>query len=264
MAGVSKRTRNRPAIDVAESWSMEALRTEWQRLFCIEALPRISRELLVRGVVYRLQDVGYHLQEEAEGGLSKRVVRQLRDAVPNGSMAVGPTGTGDRRSNADGSSIGEPSQAALNNRESGTGPQSRLVAMALKPGTRLVREWQGRAHEVIVLADGYLWKGERYGSLSVIAGHITGAHWSGPRFFGTRKTVSARSQAGGTGVDAGAAKERRVAGVEAGGVKERRVAGVEASAAKERRAAGAARTPIASSASAPKAGSAIHRSGSDA
>lgn len=119
MAGISKRTRNRPAIDVAENWSMEALRTEWQRLFGIEAMPRISRELLVRGVIYRLQ-------EEAEGGLSKRVVRQLRDAVPDGTMAVGSTGTDDRGSNADGLTIGEPSQAALSNRDSGTGPQSRL------------------------------------------------------------------------------------------------------------------------------------------
>lgn len=133
------------------------------------------------------------------------------------------------------------------------------------PLSAQLREWQGRAHEVIVLADGYLWKGERYGSLSVIAQHITGAHWSGPRFFGTWKTVPARSQAGGTGVDARAAKEHRAAGVEAGAAKQCRVAGVDAGDAKERRAAGAARRPIASSASAPKAGgSAIHGSGSDA
>ena len=50
-------------------------------------------------------------------------------------------------------------------------------------GTRLVREWHGRLHEVEVLADGYLYRDERYRSLSAIARAITGAKWSGPRFF---------------------------------------------------------------------------------
>lgn len=54
----------------------------------------------------------------------------------------------------------------------------------LKPGTRLVREWNGVTHVVDVVEGGFLWKGERYRSLSVIARRITGARWSGPRFFG--------------------------------------------------------------------------------
>ena len=56
-----------------------------------------------------------------------------------------------------------------------------------KPGTRLIREWQGEIHEVTVLENGYRWQGRRYRSLSPIAEEITGAHWSGPRFFGTNK-----------------------------------------------------------------------------
>lgn len=56
----------------------------------------------------------------------------------------------------------------------------------LKPGGRLLREWNGITHAVDVVEDGYLWRGERYRSLSAIARAITGAHWSGPRFFGLK------------------------------------------------------------------------------
>ena len=54
-----------------------------------------------------------------------------------------------------------------------------------KPGSRLIREWQGAIYEVTVLEKGYRWQGRQYQSLSRIAEEITGAHWSGPRFFGT-------------------------------------------------------------------------------
>lgn len=57
-----------------------------------------------------------------------------------------------------------------------------------KAGTRLIREWQGHTHEVTVLDKGYLWQGTQYRSLSRIAREITGARWSGPRFFGIKKT----------------------------------------------------------------------------
>lgn len=55
---------------------------------------------------------------------------------------------------------------------------------SLKPGTRLVRSWRGKMHQVLVLEDGFEFDGRRYGSLTQIASDITGAHWSGPRFFG--------------------------------------------------------------------------------
>jgi hypothetical protein len=54
----------------------------------------------------------------------------------------------------------------------------------LKPGTRLLREWNGTTHIIDVAEGGFLWRGKRYRSLSVIARSITGARWSGPRFFG--------------------------------------------------------------------------------
>jgi Protein of unknown function (DUF2924) len=53
-----------------------------------------------------------------------------------------------------------------------------------KPGARLVRQWRGENHCVLVLEDGFLYQDLRYRSLTAIARAITGAHWSGPRFFG--------------------------------------------------------------------------------
>jgi hypothetical protein len=53
-----------------------------------------------------------------------------------------------------------------------------------KPGSHLVREWNGRTYQVEVIDGGYVMDGKTWRSLSAIARHITGAHWSGPRFFG--------------------------------------------------------------------------------
>ena len=58
--------------------------------------------------------------------------------------------------------------------------------MTIKPGTRLLREWQGRMHEVIILEEGALYDGRTWTSLSAVAREITGARWSGPRFFGLK------------------------------------------------------------------------------
>ncbi|HEY4856804.1 MAG TPA: DUF2924 domain-containing protein, partial [Xanthobacteraceae bacterium] len=61
----------------------------------------------------------------------------------------------------------------------------------LKPGTRLVREWQGRTYEVLVLNGGFSWQGMSYRSLSALARKITGTAWSGPLFFGMKPKRSA-------------------------------------------------------------------------
>jgi len=70
--------------------------------------------------------------------------------------------------------------------------------IVLKTGTRLVRHWRGHAHTVLVREDGFEHEGQHYRSLSVIAQRITGAHWSGPRFFGLTKRAGAS-----TGAEAG-------------------------------------------------------------
>ena len=60
---------------------------------------------------------------------------------------------------------------------------------ALKTGGRLIREWNGVTHVVDVVEGGFLWNGQRFTSLSPIACSITGARWSGPRFFGLKRSA---------------------------------------------------------------------------
>ncbi len=130
-------------INRIRSLGLEDLRREWRRLDHAE-LPRISRDLLVLAL-------GYRLQEFAHGGLGKATRRKLQ------TMARGLRTTG---------RVGPP------------------LCLSLKPGARLVREWRGRTHTVTVTEDGFAYAGKNYPSLTKIARKITGAHWSGPRFFG--------------------------------------------------------------------------------
>ncbi len=138
----------RASIDIAaELARLEALtnfelRAEWRRLHHMQPPKSLSRDLLLRGITYKIQ-------ERAFGGLSKSLLRKLTDG--------------------DASFVKH------------CRPAPRTV---VKPGTRLVREWNGETHTVLVHADGVEWRGTRYRSLSVVAREITGAHWSGPRFFG--------------------------------------------------------------------------------
>lgn len=129
---------------------LDAMREEWRRLHQTSPPRRLSRDSLLRAITY-------NLQERALGGVSKAVLRQLQ----------GPRS--DHRSSAV------------------TRPRLRRL---FKPGTRLVREWHGITHTVVILADGVEWRGRRYRSLSVVAHAITGAHWSGPRFFGVTAASS--------------------------------------------------------------------------
>lgn len=95
----------------------------------------------------------WHIQEPVLGGLDRETVKLL-DRLARGDNA---------------------------------GPSRRL-----KPGTVLVREYQGERHTVTVVAGGYLWRGATYASLSTIARAITGTAWSGPRFFGLRAGADRR------------------------------------------------------------------------
>lgn len=64
---------------------------------------------------------------------------------------------------------------------------SHIVRRKLKPGVRLLREWHGVTHEVIVTDTGFFWEGQTYKSLSAVACAITGTKWNGHRFFGLIK-----------------------------------------------------------------------------
>src|SRR5215467_5818621 len=67
--------------------------------------------------------------------------------------------------------------------------------LVLKTGTTLLRQWRGHAHTVLVRKDGFEYEGQHYRSLTMIAERITGAHWSGPRFFGLIKRAGASGDA---------------------------------------------------------------------
>ena len=97
--------------------------------------------------------IAYRRQEQEFGGLSRRTSIRLRALRNGGRASVQLSGE----------------------------------ALPLKPGVKLLREWQGKVHEVLALEDGrYAYAGKVWRSLSEIAREITGVRWSGPRFFGTR------------------------------------------------------------------------------
>ena len=66
------------------------------------------------------------------------------------------------------------------------GRGSKAPARHIKSGSVVVRQYQGKLHEVLVVPDGFFWQGQTYPSLSTIARRITGVSWNGPRFFGLR------------------------------------------------------------------------------
>src|SRR5450759_2891646 len=135
-------SRSMPQLVRARA-GQDELRREWRRLYHSDA-PRISRDLLILGI-------GYRLQEIENGGLGKATRRKLRTLAKTlrTTGRVGPT-----------------------------------PSLSLKPGVRLVREWRGWTHTVTVTEDGFEYGGTNYPSLTKIAKTITGAQWSGPRFFG--------------------------------------------------------------------------------
>ena len=73
-----------------------------------------------------------------------------------------------------------------------------------KVGTRLVRRWREVTYQVMVIEDGYSFDGKVYSSLTPIARAITGANWSGPRFFGLVAKNEGGNGAKSKGVDHGA------------------------------------------------------------
>ena len=129
----------------------------------------LSTQLLRRAVAYTIQ-------ERKLGGLKKqdaRLLHQVANAhkltmVSDELHETGP-------------------HALLKNKK--TLPKSKpnlrkaLHRRVLRPGTKLVREWQGKSHVVEVRENGFGWNGKVFDSLSKVAVAITGAHWSGPRFF---------------------------------------------------------------------------------
>ena len=123
------------------------LRQEWRRLYRSVPPQRIRRDLLVLAIAWKLQ-------AGVNGGLTAAQTRKL---------------------------------ANLGRVLREEGDLAGSAAIRVKPGVRLMREWRGETHMVLVLEDGFEWNGKRIRSLSAIAREITGTHWSGPRFFGLER-----------------------------------------------------------------------------
>lgn len=131
---------------------LASLRGEWIRLYGKPPSRYVGRELLMRAVAYRIQ-------EKAYGGVKPAIVRKLRKVMEN--LRAG------KKANI-------------------------IPPRVMQPGVRLMREWNGETHVVEVLPKGFGWRGSRYPSLSAVAHAITGARWSGPRFFGLLDKQKAR------------------------------------------------------------------------
>jgi hypothetical protein len=128
--------------------SVNELKTEWQALFNAPA-PNNSRNFLEGRLAYRIQELTYGGPDKQ----TRRILDLLADEV----------------------------EGTLTRKAQIADPRNPVV------GTKLIREWDGVAHTVTVLKDGFDWGGQRYKSLSAVARAITGTRWNGYRFFGLRE-----------------------------------------------------------------------------
>jgi hypothetical protein len=131
-----------------KAMSVKDLKARWQELFDAPA-PNNSRTFLESRLAYRIQELTY-------GGPDKQT-RRLLDL------------------------LADEVEGTLTRKAQIADPRNPVV------GTKLIREWDGTAHTVTVLKDGFDWGGQRYKSLSAVARAITGTRWNGYRFFGLRE-----------------------------------------------------------------------------
>jgi hypothetical protein len=140
----------------------EHLVARWEAAYGCPAPKGIKRGLLERAAAW-------HLQAKRLGGFSRSATQVIRDTTTANKRKVHQHSSG-VAGRSDNPSKGERQVAKQ--------------AVSARPGTRLMREWNGRMHLVDVTDNGFVFDGKTYRSLSAIARRITGAHWSGPRFFG--------------------------------------------------------------------------------
>lgn len=150
---VDRRAALDERLDILDTMDHAALKAEWVRFYGAPAPKKSGKDFLRHAIAYRLQ-------EKAFGGLTPSVRRKLIKL-------------------ADGAS----SRTAAS--KAGTTTKPRPV---LRRGVRLIRDWNGETHVVEVMESGFRWRQRSYRSLSAIARAITGARWSGPRFFGLNGT----------------------------------------------------------------------------
>ena len=134
-------------IAALPSMNLAQLQAKWRQKLKESPPPHVRKQLLVPLLAYKLQ-------EQVYGSLRPEVRRQLE-------------------------------KLAAAYRRDPNGKTPRIVpSQNIKPGTRLLRQWNGKTHQVMAIENGFEYEGKRYKSLSVIARLITGTRWSGPAFFG--------------------------------------------------------------------------------
>ncbi len=134
-------------INSLEDQSIEAIKVLWKDIFGTQA-PPYTKAYLIPRLAYRLQELHY-------GPCSDKLIAQLdyfSKRLEKGKSIVAHT---------------------------------RICKPLI--GTKLIREYKGKFHEVIVVEKGFFYEGQTYKSLSVIARKITGGRWNGPLFFGLRQ-----------------------------------------------------------------------------
>lgn len=140
-------------VAALKALSIQALKEQWRELFETEP-PPYNRRFLEHRLAYRIQELAY-------GGLKPETIKRLRSIAED----------------LDGGDPARRRQPA----------KDRPIA-----GTRLIREFQGVEHCVMVRDEGYEFQGRPYKSLSAIARAITGTRWNGWIFFGLKNQRAAR------------------------------------------------------------------------
>jgi hypothetical protein len=147
------------------------LRIRYGQLFRSDPPKAFGPDLLRRSIAHRIQEKVY-------GGLSRSAQRLLDQMMK--AYAAKPGG-------------------------------KIVLPRRIKPGSVLVREWKGKSHRVMVLAEGFSYDGETYTNLSEIAVLITGTRWNGPRFFGLRSKMQESDEPVGPGRSDGARRNAEAA-----------------------------------------------------
>ena len=153
--------RVRDGIAALDGLDLGQLRALWQKLYRTAAPKGFRRELLIRACAYQIQAKAY-------GGLSPKTRRKLLKIAAQAEQGTFTTAGAPRR---------------------------------LRPGTRLVRAYDGKTHTVEVLTDGFAWNGQKFRSLSAIARAISGTNWNGHVFFGLTRPNKASPAAKSEAVD---------------------------------------------------------------
>lgn len=146
-----------------QNLTREELAINWRRAHGSEPPKSMRHDLLVRSAAW-------HLQTKHFGGLSPSTRRALKAAMAEVEKGMAPQSLPSISPNAAADQMF--ATTARRNRGSVT------------PGARLLRDWNGKTHVIDVIENGYVFQAKVYTSLTAIARQITGAHWSGPRFFG--------------------------------------------------------------------------------